>query len=78
MTDSSDVFIHQFTSNSANYRKADDNWKRKSYHLLAEAVKYQTYVEALTSAIKLKALRTGQREVEQMLEAADGGSPAAG
>ena len=51
--------------------KAMGNWKRKSAYLLSECVKYQTYVDALQSAVRLKNLRRGQKEVEEMLAAAD-------
>lgn len=61
----------QYSARSANLAKASANWERKSQHLLAEIVKYQTYIEALTAAIKLRALKRGQKEVEQMLESAD-------
>lgn len=61
----------QFSPRSVNSAKASANWERKSQHLLAEIVKYQTYIEALASAIKLRALKRGQKEVEQMLESAD-------
>lgn len=54
-----------------NGAKAAANWERKSQHLLAETVKYQTYIDALASAIKLRALKLGQREIEAMLETAD-------
>ena len=51
--------------------KAMGNWKRKSAYLLAECVKYQTYVDALQSAVRLRNLKRGQKEVEEMLAAAD-------
>ena len=58
----------QYSARSVNLAKASANWERKSQYLLAEIVKYQTYIEALTSAIKLRALKRGQKEVEQMLD----------
>ena len=61
----------QYSPRSANGSKAAANWERKSQYLLAEVVKYQTYVVALTSAIKLRGLKRGQKEVEMMLKEAD-------
>ena len=61
----------QYSPRSANGSKAAANWERKSQYLLAEVVKYQTYVDALTSAIKLRGLKRGQKEVEMMLKEAD-------
>ncbi|GAA5983217.1 hypothetical protein JCM10908_000200 [Rhodotorula pacifica] len=60
-----------YTSRSSNAVKALANWTRKSQHLQSERVKYQTYVEALSSAIKLRALHNGKKEVERMLKNAD-------
>lgn len=57
-----------------NYGKASANWEKKSQHLLSESVKYRTYIDHLERAIRLRALRRGQKEVENMLEAADDGS----
>lgn len=51
------------------------NWTRKAQHLDAERVKYETYVEALSSAIKLRALHNGKKEVERMLADADEADP---
>jgi hypothetical protein len=39
----------------------------RNLRLNAERVKYETYVEALSSAIKLRALHNGKKEVERML-----------
>ncbi|KAI5475156.1 SEC7-like domain containing protein [Pseudohyphozyma bogoriensis] len=60
-----------YSSRSANLVKASANWKAKSQHLLSEMVKYQTYVDNLSSALRLKAIRRGQKEVEDMLNNAD-------
>lgn len=61
----------QFSTRSVNMAKAMANWERKSQHLLSETVKYETYIEALSSAVKLRALKRGEKEVEDMLLAAD-------
>ncbi|KAM0753008.1 hypothetical protein T439DRAFT_378754 [Meredithblackwellia eburnea MCA 4105] len=60
-----------YSSRSLNLAKASANWERKSQHLLSEIVKYQTYIDQLERSIRLRALRRGQKEVENMLEAAD-------
>ncbi|KAK4054533.1 hypothetical protein OIV83_001027 [Microbotryomycetes sp. JL201] len=60
-----------YSSRNANASKALANWDRKSKHLLSESVKYQTYIEALSSAIKLRSLKRGQKQIEQMLRQAD-------
>ncbi|BGP32385.1 hypothetical protein JCM10296v2_004166 [Rhodotorula toruloides] len=63
--------LRLYSPRSSNASKAQANWERKSKHLLAENVKYNTYIDALTSAIKLRALQRGKKEVEAMLESAD-------
>ncbi|KDE08850.1 hypothetical protein MVLG_00951 [Microbotryum lychnidis-dioicae p1A1 Lamole] len=60
-----------YSPRSTNAVKSLVNWERKSQYLLAEIVKYQTYIEALSAAIKMRALRRGQKEVDAMLESAD-------
>ncbi|GAA6047368.1 hypothetical protein JCM3770_001269 [Rhodotorula araucariae] len=59
------------SSRGTSASKALDNWERKSRHLLAESVKYRTYVDALAGAVQLRALQRGQRQVARMLESAD-------
>lgn len=61
----------QYSPRSSNASKALSNWTRRAQHLEAERVKYSTYVEALSSAIKLRALHNGKKEVEHMLATAD-------
>ena len=61
----------QYPSRSAAGSMALANWERKSQHLGAEGVKYRTYVDALASAVHLRALRRGKKQVERMLELAD-------
>ncbi|BGP55699.1 hypothetical protein JCM8202v2_003306 [Rhodotorula sphaerocarpa] len=60
-----------YSPRSSNASKALSNWTRRAQHLEAERVKYSTYVEALSSAIKLRALHNGKKEVEHMLATAD-------
>ncbi|KAL8293795.1 hypothetical protein RQP46_000496 [Phenoliferia psychrophenolica] len=60
-----------FSSRSMNQAKSAANWERKSQHLLSELVKYQTYIDHLERAMKLRALRRGEKEVDNMLAAAD-------
>ncbi|SCV71895.1 BQ2448_4589 [Microbotryum intermedium] len=63
--------LRLYSPRSTNAVKSLVNWERKSQYLLAEIVKYQTYIEALSSAIKMRALKRGQKEVDAMLESAD-------
>lgn len=63
--------LAQYSPRSNNATKALANWDRKSQHLLTESVKYKTYVDALTAAVRLRALQRGQKEVAKMLEDAD-------
>ncbi|BGP48501.1 hypothetical protein JCM10450v2_004377 [Rhodotorula kratochvilovae] len=69
--------LRLFPSRSTTATKALANWERKSQHLLAESVKYRTYVDALAGAVKLRALQRGQKEVARMLESADADADAA-
>lgn len=61
----------QYSSRSSNYAKAVANWERKSQHLLSEIVKWSTYIEALTSGVRLRSIQRGKKEVEAMLKSAD-------
>ncbi|GAA6059042.1 hypothetical protein JCM10212_001267 [Sporobolomyces blumeae] len=60
-----------YSSRSSNYARALANWERKSQHLLAEIVKWSTYIDALTSAVRLRSIQRGKKEVEAMLKSAD-------
>lgn len=60
-----------FAPRSLNSSRAIANWERKSSYLLSENVKYQTYVEALNNAIKLRSSVRGEREVSAMLQRSD-------
>ncbi|TNY24717.1 hypothetical protein DMC30DRAFT_345458 [Rhodotorula diobovata] len=66
--------LRLYPSRSAAGTKALSNWERKAQHLVAEGTKYRTYVDALASAVRLRALRRGQKEVARMLERADAGA----
>ncbi|GAA5837679.1 hypothetical protein JCM3766R1_000554 [Sporobolomyces carnicolor] len=63
--------VKLYSSRSANHAKALANWERKSQHLLSEIVKWSTYIEALTSAVRLRSIQRGKKEVEAMLKSAD-------
>ncbi|GAA6001536.1 hypothetical protein JCM10207_006712 [Rhodosporidiobolus poonsookiae] len=63
--------IRLYSPRSGNASKAIANWERKSQHLLTDGVKWTTYIDALTSAIRLRSLQRGKKEVEAMLESAD-------
>ncbi|GAA5872222.1 hypothetical protein JCM3774_002300 [Rhodotorula dairenensis] len=67
-----------YSPRSSNAAKALSNWTRKAQHLEAERVKYQTYVEALASAVQLRTLHNGKKEVERMLAHADEADDAPG
>ncbi|GAA5828758.1 hypothetical protein JCM11251_005861 [Rhodosporidiobolus azoricus] len=62
-----------YSNRSSNGSKALANWERKSQHLLAETVKWTTYIDTLTSAVRLRSIQRGKKEVEHMLEQADAG-----
>ncbi|GAA5916121.1 hypothetical protein JCM6882_003942 [Rhodosporidiobolus microsporus] len=62
-----------YSNRSSNGNKALANWERKSQHLLAETVKWTTYIDALSSAVRLRSIQRGKKEVEAMLESADAG-----
>ncbi|GAA5910054.1 PH and SEC7 domain-containing protein [Sporobolomyces salmoneus] len=63
--------VKLYSSRSSNYAKAVANWERKSQHLLSEIVKWSTYIEALTSGVRLRSIQRGKKEVEAMLKSAD-------
>lgn len=65
------IILLQYSSRSTNLSKAATNWERKSQHLLSEIVKYTTYIDALTSSGRLRSLKRGQKEVDDLLAAAD-------
>ena len=44
----------QYSPRHHNYVRATANWQRKSDHLLRENVKFQTYVDSLKEAQKVK------------------------
>ena len=41
------IDAYQYVPRSVNASKALSNWEKKSKYLLAELIKYQTYVDAL-------------------------------
>lgn len=61
----------QYSSRSSNASRALANWERKSQHLLTEIVKWRTYIEALSNAVRLRSIQRGRKEVEAMLQSAD-------
>lgn len=56
---------------SINFQKATNNWEKKSQYLLAEIIKYTTYIDALESGIHQKNEKRNQRLVQSLLENAD-------
>ncbi|KAK9894038.1 hypothetical protein P389DRAFT_174035 [Cystobasidium minutum MCA 4210] len=63
--------LRLYSPRSANAAKATANWERKSKYLLAELVKYQTYVEALRVARQERQKRRDEKQVTRLLEEAD-------
>lgn len=62
---------------TANATKAMTNWERKSQYLLAEIVKYESYIDSLQNAMSLRLKKRGERALEKALNGADptGDSP---
>ncbi|CAO1624083.1 unnamed protein product [Jaminaea pallidilutea] len=60
-----------YSPRGTNYGRALSNWERKSNHLLAELVKWQSYVESLNAATRLKNEKRDQRQMEWALARAD-------
>ncbi len=60
----------QFSVRSGNAIRAKDNWRQKSLFIHSEIVKYETYVDALNSAISLRLRKQGERKLERSLAAA--------
>ena len=44
------------------------NWERKSRWLLAETVKYETYIDSLQSAMALRLKKRGEKALERALD----------
>jgi PH/SEC7 domain-containing protein len=63
----------QYRPGSAQAAKADTNWQKKSQYLLAENVKYKTYVDALQAAMALRIRRQGEKSLERALARTDAG-----
>ena len=57
----------QYSARSANRSKADANWGKRSQYLLAEIVKYESYIESLKSAMKLRLQKQGEKALERAL-----------
>ena len=47
--------------------KAEANWGKRSQYLLAEIVKYESYIESLKSAMKLRLQKQGEKALERAL-----------
>jgi hypothetical protein len=57
----------QYSARSANATKALSNWEQKSQHLLAEIIKYESYVESLRLAMNLRLKKRGEKVLEKAL-----------
>ncbi|KAH9083422.1 hypothetical protein EDB83DRAFT_2213073 [Lactarius deliciosus] len=65
-----------YPSRSQNAAKALSNWEKKSQYLLAEHVKYESYVDSLQAAMTLRFKKRGEKALERALrsDAANGAS----
>ncbi|KZT29200.1 hypothetical protein NEOLEDRAFT_1167197 [Neolentinus lepideus HHB14362 ss-1] len=52
---------------SANATKAMTNWENKSKYLLAEIVKYSSYIDSLQAAMALRLKKRGEKALERAL-----------
>jgi ABC-type lipoprotein export system ATPase subunit len=52
---------------SSNALKAEANWKAKSQYLLAEIIKYESYIESLQSAMNQRSKRRMEKALEKTL-----------
>jgi PH and SEC7 domain-containing protein len=52
--------------------KAEANWKAKSQYLLAEIIKYESYIESLQSAMALRLRKRGEKALEKALDRSAG------
>jgi PH/SEC7 domain-containing protein len=62
--------LYQPRSNTAG--KALSNWEKKSQYLLTEIVKYESYVESLQHAMKLRLKKRGEKALDRALSSDDG------
>lgn len=53
--------VSQYQPRSSNANKALSNWEKKSQYLLTEIVKYESYVESLQHAMKLRLKKRGEK-----------------
>ncbi|EPQ57047.1 hypothetical protein GLOTRDRAFT_120407 [Gloeophyllum trabeum ATCC 11539] len=56
---------------SANATKAMSNWEKKSQYLLAEIVKYSSYIDSLQAAMALRLKKRGEKALERALVTVD-------
>lgn len=56
-----------YPSRSQNASKALGNWEKKSQYLLAEHVKYESYVDSLQAAMTLRFKKRGEKALERAL-----------
>ncbi|KAI0266753.1 hypothetical protein BC834DRAFT_111496 [Gloeopeniophorella convolvens] len=58
-----------YPSRSQSAAKALSNWEKKSQYLLAEHVKYESYVDSLQAAMTLRLKKRGEKALEHALRA---------
>ncbi|KAK4683954.1 hypothetical protein P7C73_g6252, partial [Tremellales sp. Uapishka_1] len=56
-----------YASRSPNGLKAKENWTAKSKYIHSEIFKYETYIDALQSAITLRVKKQGEKRLEKSL-----------
>jgi PH and SEC7 domain-containing protein len=61
------LFFPQYPSRSQSAAKALSNWEKKSHYLLAEHVKYESYVDSLQAAMALRFKKRGEKALERAL-----------
>ena len=57
----------QYSPGSKNAIKARDNWLAKSRYMHTEIHKYETYLDALRSAIALRVKKQGENKLDRSL-----------
>jgi len=58
-----------YPSRSQNSARALSNWEKRSQYLLAEHVKYESYVDSLEAAMTLRFKKRGEKALEHALRA---------
>lgn len=62
-----EAMLDLYQPRSSNANKALSNWEKKSQYLLTEIVKYESYVESLQHAMKLRLKKRGEKALDRAL-----------